>query len=217
MNNKINIPEISNDLYEDMEMLLNQAEMTSGKARNTVDDMEEVAAKFILSLSNQATKEWVFWKLIDEYLYKQYNRPNHLRQVIHNTRPEVLLVYQLLNHGEVVYVGKSASIDNRLSSHSKNKQFDNVLLCSCSTEKEQQVLENSLIDLIRPPLNKSLNLQLVDRNLVIPNFTEISKFHLDFIPPTSNSICVKPHNHFYVNGLGFVSCDKVKNTPHWMK
>lgn len=37
MNNKINIPEISNDLYEDMEMLLNQAEMPSGNDFKVVD------------------------------------------------------------------------------------------------------------------------------------------------------------------------------------
>lgn len=137
------IPELSNDLYEDIEMLLSQAEMTTNKARNTVEDMESVAADFIKSLSAQATREWVFWKLIDEYIVKTYNRPNHLRQVIHNTRPLEFLVYQLIRKNEVVYVGKSSSIDKRLLSHSKDKVFDNVLLCKCDNETDQQILENT--------------------------------------------------------------------------
>lgn len=211
-----NIPEITHDVYVDMEMLLSQAEMMTGAARNTIEDMQEVTSKFIKSLANEATRDYVFWKIVDEYIYKKYNRPNHLRQLIFNLEPKYLLVYQLLLDGEIVYVGKTNNIHNRLFSHSKDKAFDKVLLAKCEDELSQSMLENTLIELIRPPLNKSLNLQQVDTKLIIPEFIDSLDFQLDFITPTRFSLGLVPKNHVWL-GNGYASLDKLKNKPHWHK
>ncbi len=216
MNSKIHIPEISNNLHEDMEMLLNQAEITSCKARNTVKDMEEVVSKFIESLTDEATREYVFWKIVDEYICKKYHRPNHLRYLISKLEPKYLLVYQLILEGEVVYIGKTSDIHKRLITHSKNKTFDKVLITKCDNEYNQSVLEHTLIELIRPPLNKCLNLKEVDFSIVIPEFTDSRDFQLDFITSTNSPFGLVPKNHVWV-GNGFASLTRLKNKPHWYR
>lgn len=209
-----NIPEVTHDVYVDMEMLLSQAEMTTNAARNTVDDLYRVASEFINSLANETTRDYVFWKIVDEYIYKKYNRPNHLRYLISNLEPKYLLVYQLLLDGEIIYVGKTNNIHNRLVAHSKDKLFDKVLLAKCEDEVNQSALESTLIEIIRPPLNRSLNLQQIDSNIVIPEFTDSLEFQLDFITPTRFPLGLVPKNHVWL-GNGFASLDKLKNKPYW--
>lgn len=158
----------------------------------------------------------MFWKIVDEYISKKYNRPNHLRHLIFNLTPTYLLVYQLLLDGEVIYVGKSNNIHNRLSTHSKTKVFDKVLLAKCEDEVSQSVLEATLIDRLRPPLNKSLDLRQIDANLVIPEFTDSLEFQLDFISATRFPLGLVPKNHVWL-GNGFASLDRLKNKPYWYK
>lgn len=56
------IPVITDDVYEDMEMLIRQAEMTSGAARNTVDDMCGVASELLTPYIMSLLKNMCFGK-----------------------------------------------------------------------------------------------------------------------------------------------------------
>jgi hypothetical protein len=207
------IPKLSDNVNENIEILLQQAEQTSNGARNTVDDLIVLSNEFLDSLYNEATRLYVFWKVVDEYICKKYNRPNHLLHILCNLEPKYFIVYQLLKDSEVIYVGKTTNIHKRLVAH-KKKAFNGVSLFKCPDEESQDILEQTLIEKYRPILNKALNFNLVDKSLSLPEFQDISTFHLDFFSASGSKLRLSAHNHVWAN-IGFVAKDKLKNTPHW--
>jgi hypothetical protein len=209
------IPNLSDNVNENIELILSQAEQTSNGARNKVEDLFKLTDDFLKTLYNDATKEYVFWKITDEYIGKKYYRPNHLLYLCKQLEPKYFIVYQLLKDGEIVYIGKTSNIHKRLASHIKNKDFNNVLLFKCPDETYQSVLEQTLIEKYRPPLNKSLNLNLIDPSLTLPHFQNILDFNLDFFTPSNMAMRLPANNHVWIN-IGFVSKDKLRNTPHWL-
>lgn len=81
---------------------------------------------------------------------------------INKFRPEYFSVYQLIREGVVVYVGSSTNIESRIVSHTKDKDFDEVIVCVKDTKEEMLNLENALIFKFRPEYNKSANLRRVE-------------------------------------------------------
>ena len=62
------------------------------------------------------------------------------------------MIYFLLNKGNVVYIGKTRNIKQRLSQHRKNKTFDNYLTMNASQE---ELREYKLIKRFKPKYNGS--------------------------------------------------------------
>lgn len=214
MSKKKSIPKLSHSVTENIEMFIEQAELSSQSAKNTVEDLMILSNEFLKTLTTQSTKDYVFWKIVDEYIIKKYKRPNHLRNIYCKLEPKYFIVYQLLREDELMYVGKTIDIHKRLSSHLKDKDFNKVLLTRCETEKEQDTLEQTLIERFRPKLNKALNINLVDDSLIIPEFKDISDFHLDFFNISSLPFRLQQKDHIWL-GNGFVSLSKLMNKPYW--
>ncbi len=65
-------------------------------------------------------------------------------------------IYFLLKGNEVVYIGKAKSPKNRIRTHQSNKNFDQYIIFPVS-EKYINTIENNLILLYQPKLNKVIN------------------------------------------------------------
>lgn len=64
-------------------------------------------------------------------------------------------VYFLIEDGRVVYVGKSSSLQGRITTHIEDKKsFTRVLYIECKTEEDALDLEAAFIHALKPSLNK---------------------------------------------------------------
>lgn len=203
-------------LYDDLDTLISQAEMTSKQAKNTEEDLYKFTTDFLEYYHEEGTKNFIFWSLMDEYIAKKYKRTKHLERVLESTLPRYRMVYQLVASGEVIYVGKTDDFHKRLNSHSKTKVFDSVMVALCKNSYEQDCIENKLIDELRPKLNKGLNLELARQCVQIPQFVDSRDLQLDFVTPSSSRFAIPTTNHI-LTLFGYFSKDKFKNKPHWFK
>ncbi len=71
----------------------------------------------------------------------------------------IIGIYFLILKGRVIYVGQSIDIYNRINSHKKDKDFDNVMYIKCN-EEELTTTEDYYIIALNPPLNKTHMLQI---------------------------------------------------------
>lgn len=62
-------------------------------------------------------------------------------------------VYFLFNNDELIYIGKSINIFQRLQSHLKDKYFDSYSFFKCDSEDNATKLEKELIIKLKPKLN----------------------------------------------------------------
>lgn len=84
-----------------------------------------------------------------------------LTKFINKFKPKVFCVYKLLLGDEVVYVGSSHVVEDRIVTHTSDKEFDRVLVCVKDTKEEMLNTENYLIDHFKPKYNKSANIARV--------------------------------------------------------
>lgn len=75
-----------------------------------------------------------------------------------DVRPAVgtWVVYQLTLGSDLLYIGSTGSLYDRLKAHSREKTFDSWRAARCATEIECRHLETALIDRYRPPLNRMI-------------------------------------------------------------
>jgi predicted GIY-YIG superfamily endonuclease len=62
-------------------------------------------------------------------------------------------VYLLFNNDDLIYIGKSINIFQRLKSHIKDKYFDSYSFFKCDSEDNATKLEKELIIKLKPKLN----------------------------------------------------------------
>lgn len=62
-------------------------------------------------------------------------------------------VYALWDKDEIVYVGQSAQLGQRIMAHTKNKQFDSYSFFDCKSFDEMDSIESTLIIQLRPKYN----------------------------------------------------------------
>ena len=212
------IPKLSRDVNENIEMFEEQATMVSNKAGNKLEDIEKLIVKFRESITDKATVNYVFWKVVKIYLDYNYTRKSILERILFRFTPYYFYVYQLVRDGEIVYVGKSERLESRIQQHiSSGKIFDSVRVYLCTSEEEQNTLENTCILKIWPEYNKSVNMGSASRNLEIPEFVDMREFKPDFMPP--NPCKYKFNNddkYYYVQCCGFVKKDCVP-LPRWFR
>lgn len=151
---------ISTDPSENLVEVLNIF-YTRGK-KLTLKSIHELA-EHLLSLGY--TREFLYTKFIEEY-----NRVRVIRSKVSNLRdflcyimPKVYFVYKLYdkNH-QLLYIGQSCNIKERLNSHKQDKNFTHVEVSHCD-EDVVDSLENYLILKHKPPLNKTVNLILASK------------------------------------------------------
>jgi len=65
-------------------------------------------------------------------------------------------IYILYNNDEIVYIGKSNNIKNRISQHRKDKQFDRVKSIIFKNDGDIDLYEPYLINKYKPRHNKDL-------------------------------------------------------------
>ena len=63
-------------------------------------------------------------------------------------------VYCLMTSGEIIYIGSSTKLLNRIRTHRKDKEFDEVRYCELPNKKSMLDLEMFAIDKVKPPLNR---------------------------------------------------------------
>ena len=69
-------------------------------------------------------------------------------------------VYFLLNDGQIVYIGSSANVGERMSQHRKTKTFDKVIYVEVEGKDahfKMSILEHILIKMLKPALNVRSN------------------------------------------------------------
>lgn len=70
-------------------------------------------------------------------------------------------VYALWDKGEIVYIGKSENVYNRINNHTKDKVFDEYSLIDCETEGQMGLLESNLIISLDPKYNKTVGSEFI--------------------------------------------------------
>jgi hypothetical protein len=110
-------------------------------------------------------------------------------------------VYLLLQNNEVVYVGQTNSVGSRVSSHSRDKEFDRVSAIPVSKE-QRLALESALIRILKPKYNKTI------REKPTPeDFTLVESFDLVF-----DGVTLSPAIDVEVGDYGMVM---VRRSPVW--
>lgn len=202
-------------LYDDMSTLISQAEMTNKEAKNNEDDVMSFTKEFLEYYNEEGTRDFIFWKVSDELVFKKYSRPKHLHWLVSATIPNYKMVYQLWFGNEIIYIGKTDSFHKRLVAHSKDKTFDSVKIALCKSTYDQDCVENKLIDLFRPKLNLSLNLEFARKDCLLPDFTDSRYFMLDVVSPCNHPLAIPVNNHIFVTNGNYLNRDRFKNTPYW--
>lgn len=92
-------------------------------------------------------------------------------------------VYCLFNNGNIIYIGSSTKLLNRLKTHRKDKEFNKVVYCELPDQKTMLDFEIYSIDKVRPPLNRSVpkpklkekpqNLKWKKANLAFLNYDKV--------------------------------------------
>jgi hypothetical protein len=210
------IPKLSDSVIENIEMFDEQCYMTSNKARNSKEDMCKLVDQFRDCVTDLHTVNYVFWRIIKLYMSVDYPRKSILQYIMFKFQPYEFYVYQLMKGSEVVYVGKSCRLAERLFTHkADNKDFDNVRLYLCSTIEEQDIVENaSILDLL-PILNKTVNLEMARKCSKLPEFKPIQELKPDFI-----GLSLLPYrftlddDYHLIQGIGFIH-SRVVAKPYW--
>lgn len=65
-------------------------------------------------------------------------------------------VYALWKDKEIVYIGQSTMLANRILAHAKTKDFDSYSYFECGTKDEMDLIESNLIILLEPKYNKTI-------------------------------------------------------------
>lgn len=65
-------------------------------------------------------------------------------------------VYCLMKEDQVVYIGSSSKLLNRIKKHSTDKDFDKVTYCELPDKQTMLEFEKFSINKVRPPLNRSI-------------------------------------------------------------
>lgn len=63
-------------------------------------------------------------------------------------------VYCLMSKGEIVYIGSSTKLMNRIKTHKKDKEFDEVMYCELLDRQTMLDFEIYAINKVKPPLNR---------------------------------------------------------------
>lgn len=210
------IPELSLSVIENIEMFDEQANMNSQKARNLNSDVYKLINEFRDQVEDKTTVNYVFWEVLKLYVEIDYTRRSIIEHLLEKFIPYYFYVYQLIKDGEVIYVGKSDRLNYRLSEHrATGKEFDDVKVYLCTDEREQEVIENTTIIRLWPPLNKYVRLDLADKNLELPEFKTITEVEPDFI--LRNNIDVRFNigdNYHLIPDVGFVHKRTIPK-PRW--
>lgn len=211
-----NIPNLSDNINENIEILIEQASMLSNKAGNLNEHLDKFCLDFRKSVTDKNTVNYLFWKLVELHFQGGWKREGIIRHAMTLFKPYEFYVYQLIKEGTVVYVGKTDRSHDRMVAHKKDKDFDEVRYFQCSGTNQQDIIENTHIFKLKPKYNKNVRLDLVDHSMSVLEFLKTDEIKPDFIPISGGegkiSAC---DNYHYIQFLGFVSKDKVKNTPYW--
>lgn len=162
-------------------------------------NLPEVTENFLCTLALQqevlGISDYTLYETIDQLIPKSY------------------IVYKLFLKGELVYIGSTTDINSRLSAHAKDKVFDNVNICLTESKDYMLKLEQKLILVTSPPLNKGCNLSDANKycgNLEDEQFIEYEDYYQELkVKPSQsrqiqdlmrNSLCkfpskiIKPKN-----------------------
>lgn len=76
-------------------------------------------------------------------------------------------IYFLIQHEDVVYVGKSINPDNRIRTHvmENRKEFDSYTVFECDTEAEMDMMENVHIVAYQPLHNKAISMRKIGEGI----------------------------------------------------
>lgn len=213
-----NVPKLCGFLTKDLEMFVEQADMTSRVAGNKHDDFIPLIKEFRSSIKDKHTVNYVFWFIVKLYVNKEYPRKSILGCILGKFLPYDFYVYQLIDKDQVAYVGKTDRLSKRIGQHKQSgKVFDNVKVYPCKNEKEQDVMENTCIFKLMPPLNKTVRTDLVNHALEVPEFTDIIEFKPDFVAISTSEIRLSiTEGYYYLQSIGYISKDKVE-LPYWFR
>lgn len=110
-------------------------------------------------LKNKYCKEYLYKTIAEEF---QISKPPSLRVsvfALHYTKPEINYIYKLYNKDNLIYIGQTSNLYQRIKTHRRSKEFSKVEVYMCQFYQNPDHLESWLINHYQPPLNKSLNLE----------------------------------------------------------
>lgn len=141
------------------------------------------------------TKEYLFTLLVEqnntEKVYK--GKAGKIVLAMYNLQPTINFIYKLYQDSELVYVGRTTAIKERLSKHRRSKKFNNTSIYLCNDTDNVDVIENGLIRKYMPPLNKSINLEMARQwDGLEPKFNHLGEPCCKFIDSTTTMIRSMP-------------------------
>jgi len=212
------IPDLFGSLNDIIEMFDEQCSMVSNMAHNTNEDMYALVDKFREQVTEKQSVNYVFWKVAKLFTEFEYKRKAVMEYLLKAFTPYEFCVYQLMDNEEIVYVGKSYRLNERLNSHiSLGKKFNDVRVYFCKDEREQDVVENTCIMRLWPKYNKTVNLSLADKNMCVPEFVALNESRPKFILTSHLDIKVDLREDYHLlQNIGFIHKSTV-NKPYWKK
>jgi hypothetical protein len=204
---KNEVIKLSEDLLENIATLVAQCNLTSAQADN--DDAHiNSFVKSIKGSVNTPEEVMLVWKsLLNAYVSRKVKRGAVIRKALMLFRPFNYFVYLLVKDGDIIYVGKTINVQDRMKDHTSNKDFDDIRIFACSTKQEQDVLENTCIFKYCPPLNRSVRLKEVDKEMELPAFVSAKDFYFPFLTGCTSKAKVfflADENYYFFPKLGFV-------------
>lgn len=169
------------------------------------------------------------YDLCFKYLFKELvfitteNKPvrvSAVNTILEKLRPNLEFVYRLLDNGKIVYVGQSTNVTKRIKQHKKNKDFNEVEICLCTSKMHMDQLEAYEIHKNLPKYNKEAKIHKVNAYIesgkVDSDIFKLSdKVDYDLIP------CIPREETTYFEGYIYKYPFYIKNTkgikPHWQK
>lgn len=170
-------------------------------------------------------KNYLFKSVFEEFTKHPTakGRSTVKESVLFRLKPDLYFVYKLYCKEELVYIGFSKRVSNRLNTHLKDKEVDKIELCKCSSKEEAEHLENHLILKHKPSLNKSVNLRLARLHTTNDTHLFVSPEDMDYdLVPAVGYLFTEntqgkhnKHKYFYSRSCKIYIRNNDNIKPYW--
>lgn len=144
---------------------------------------EDINVDHVLSCVNHMVKDgydktYIYRCLVENY-FSDKSISYKILAVIDEIKPDKFYVYALTLDSEIVYIGSTTRLYDRIKCHTDGKNFNGFLVQELDNNTDMLSLEMMLIDKYRPDLNIALNLKLARSCSVEENLTDIKSYTPD--------------------------------------
>lgn len=148
-------------------VLINPIYANRGDAFTLTKDLLDAFKKDIINnieTFKNAIKDFEIFNILNDVLEEKLSKSDYLslksrfyKSSLFNLDNNLNGVYRLYKNNEIIYIGKSKNIKNRLLSHNYDKDFDSLDYVEIDNNADKDLYEMYYIDKFKPILNKEYN------------------------------------------------------------